>query len=136
MTATPPPSGNRAEQVRVRRSAKIVNFLLTGALLGAVVALILTFAFPENEQYPTSQVLGFLVLLGVVVGAALGGLVAVLVDRALGRRAREVDAVREVTLAPEEPQPVEDDTPAAPAADPGASPDEDPSTGPATAQRP
>ncbi|WP_210507777.1 hypothetical protein [Naasia sp. SYSU D00057] len=131
MTATPPPSGERPEQVRVRRSAKILNFLLTGAVLGAVVALIATFAFPENEQYPTSQVLGFLVLLGVVLGAALGGLVAVLLDRALQRRTREVDAIREVTLAPEEPERSADT--AAPSPVDG---DDAPSSGPAGTPRP
>jgi hypothetical protein len=103
MTATPPsPPEKRPEQVRVRRSAKILNFLLTGAFLGAVAALILTFAFPGNDEYPASQVFGFLLLLGVALGAALGGLVAVLLDRSLQRRARDVDAVREVTVAPEE----------------------------------
>jgi hypothetical protein len=106
MTAVPPPSEpeERPAQVRVRRSAKILNFLLTGAFLGAVAALIATFAFPSEGEYPAGQVFGFLLLIGVAVGAALGGLVAVLVERALRRRSRQVDAVHEITLAPDEPE--------------------------------
>ncbi len=99
--AGPQPSEeSRTEQVRVRRSPRILNFLLTGGLLGGVVAGILTFAFPGNDEYPPSQVLGFLLVLGVTVGIAVGALVAVILDRALQRRSREVDAVREVTAPP------------------------------------
>jgi uncharacterized membrane protein len=109
----------QTEQVRVRRSPKILNFLLTGAVLGAVVALILTFAFPNNSQYPASQVLGFLLVLGVVVGAALGAVAALLFERSSQRRAREVEAVREVTLAPPAPE-------APPEPEPEADPEPEP----------
>jgi hypothetical protein len=108
MSAPSEPSEPRTEQVRVRRSPRILTFLLAGGILGAVVALILTFVFPENREYPVSQVFGFLLVLGIVVGAALGGIVALVFERSSQRRAREVAAVREVTQAPpaepEEPE--------------------------------
>ncbi|WP_210479912.1 hypothetical protein [Naasia sp. SYSU D00948] len=100
MSVPQEPQDQPTEQVRVRRSPKIANFLLAGALLGAVVALVLTFAFPENSEYPPTQVLGFLLVLGIVLGGALGGVVALILDRASQRRIREVGAVREVTVAP------------------------------------
>jgi hypothetical protein len=49
-------------------------------------------------------VFGFLLLIGITLGAAVGGLVAVIVDRSLLRRAREVGAVQEVTVVPAEPE--------------------------------
>ncbi|BDZ45249.1 hypothetical protein [Naasia aerilata] len=103
-SGAPEPLPETPAEVRVRRSPKILRFLLTGALVGAVAALILTFAFPPNTQYPASQVFGFLLLIGVAIGAAVGGLIAVFIDRALQRRARVVPAVVEVTPpAPAEP---------------------------------
>jgi hypothetical protein len=108
------------ETVQLRRSPKILRFLLTGALVGAIVALILTFAFPPNTEYPATQVFGFLLLIGVAIGAAVGGLVAVVVDRALQRRARLLPAVREFTP----PAPAPDL-----AADPGQGPAAERATG-------
>lgn len=108
--------------MRVRRSPKILSFLLAGAVVGAIVALVLTFAFPPNAQFPASQVFGFLLLIGVAVGGAAGGLVALVLDRALQRRARVVPAVHEVTP----PAPIVE---ADPVIDEGTAP-EDPSRGP------
>ena len=70
-----------------------------GAVVGAIVALILTFAFngqpasPElGLQFDKGQVFGFLLLLCGVIGAALGAVVALLIDRATARRAKSVVA--------------------------------------------
>ncbi len=119
MSAPQGPQEPRTEQVRVRRSPKILNFLLTGAVLGAIVALILTFAFPANAEYPVSQVFGFLLVLGIVIGAAVGGIFALIFERTSQRRAREIGAVREVTAAP--PAEAEPEAPTGPdSASPGA----------------
>ena len=84
------------DEVRVRRAPRIVSFLLAGALLGAIVALVLTLAFPPNSEFPASQVFGFLLLMGVVAGGALGAVVALVFDRVLSRRTRVLAAEREL----------------------------------------
>ncbi|WP_314149697.1 hypothetical protein [uncultured Leifsonia sp.] len=82
------------DAVRVHRSPRYFRFMLTGAILFAVVAVVLTFAFPENPTYDRGTVFGFLLAICVVVGVALGAVVALLLDRAATRRARTVQADR------------------------------------------
>jgi len=88
-------------EVRVRRSPRYFRFMITGAVLFAIVALILTFSFPENPTYDRGSVFGFLLAIGVVVGVALGAVVALLVDRTTARRARSVQADRIDVRTPE-----------------------------------
>jgi NhaP-type Na+/H+ or K+/H+ antiporter len=87
-------------EVRVRRSPKVGVFLTVGVLLGVVVAVLITLLTPADGRYPTSQVLGFLVLLCAPIGAALAGLVAVLLDGIATRRSRVVEAERVEEGAP------------------------------------
>jgi uncharacterized membrane protein len=82
------------DAVRVHRSPRYFRFMLTGAILFAIVALILTFAFPENPTYDRGSVFGFLLAICAVIGVALGAVVALLIDRAATRRARTVQADR------------------------------------------
>lgn len=82
------------EQVRVRRAPKYGVFIGLGAFLGFVAAFVLTFAFPENEEFTVGQVFGFLLLVCLVVGIALGGAAASIIDAVSSRRARSVDAER------------------------------------------
>ncbi|MDY7542357.1 hypothetical protein KIV56_12235 [Cryobacterium breve] len=74
----------------VRRSPRYLNFMIVGAVLGAVTALILTVGFPQTAEFGLLQVFGFLLLVGVVVGLALGALVAILIDRFTGRSVQTV----------------------------------------------
>ncbi len=90
------------ETVRVRRAPRHILFLVLGALLGVIAALVLTFVFngtdqtsEEGYEYSKMQVFGFLALAGIVVGLIVGGLVALLLDRTVGRRSREVRVDRE-----------------------------------------
>ncbi|MEJ3403663.1 hypothetical protein WDJ51_02840 [Rathayibacter sp. YIM 133350] len=78
------------EEAVVRRSPRYWRFMGLGAILGVVIALVLTFAFPANDAYNVGQVFGFLVLFLGVVGLALGGLVAVVLDRRYAKRARRM----------------------------------------------
>lgn len=87
----------RTETVRLRRAPKYGVFIGLGAALGILAAMILTFVYDgtagptaSGVQYSQSQVFGFLVLIGVTVGVVLGGLVALVFDRVLGRRAHDV----------------------------------------------
>ncbi|MGN7797482.1 hypothetical protein [Leifsonia sp. 22587] len=81
-------------EVRVRRSPRYFRFMITGAVLFAIVALILTFAFPENPTYDRGSVFGFLLAICVTVGVAVGAVVALILDRTTARRARSVQADR------------------------------------------
>ncbi|GAA1441176.1 hypothetical protein [Leifsonia poae] len=89
--------------VVVQRSPRYFRFMLAGAILFAIVALILTFAFPENPTYDRGAVFGFLLAIGVAVGVTIGAVVALLVDRSTTRRARTVTADR-LTVHPEDPE--------------------------------
>ncbi len=75
-----------SDSVTVRRAPRYGRFITVGAIVGAVVALILTFVFPENEEFDRGQVFGFLVIACAAIGVALGALVALLLDRASARR--------------------------------------------------
>ena len=96
---TPDPAREpaRLASVRVRRTPRLASFLVAGLGFGVVLALVATFAFPPNEEFATSQVFGFLLLIGAVIGTALGAVVALIVGRVLDGRAREVAAERENT---------------------------------------
>lgn len=82
----------------MRRAPKYGVFLTVGAMLGVLIALILTFATGEQSPSPVTevtyssiQVFGFLALIGIAVGLAVGGAVALLFDRSSRRRARTVN---------------------------------------------
>jgi NhaP-type Na+/H+ or K+/H+ antiporter len=91
------------ETVRVRRSPKYSVFLAAGAALGVLVAMILTFAFngtggtsPNTGLvYTPSQVFGFLLLICITVGVVIGGVTALILDRMLAKRTRDVTVDRE-----------------------------------------
>lgn len=91
-------------QVRVRRSPKIGVFLLLGAALGAIAAIIAVNATPADATMPKGQAIGFLILILAPLGALLGGVVALVLDRVSERRARVVDAERTGTERPQEAQ--------------------------------
>ena len=75
-------------EVRIRRSPRYLRFMGVGAAVGVLVALILTIAFPDAGQFSPTQVFGFLLLFLVVIGGALGAVVALLLDRGSSRRAQ------------------------------------------------
>jgi hypothetical protein len=94
---------DRLETVTVRRAPKYAVFVVLGAALGLLVAMILTFSFNDPDAtspntglvYSTGQVFGFVALVCITVGVALGGIVALLFDRALSRRTRRLTVDRE-----------------------------------------
>jgi predicted phage tail protein len=109
-------------EVRVRRSPRIGVFLAIGAIVGALVAVIAGNLAPGDPTTPTIQAVGFLIVLLAPVGALLGGVVALLVDRASERSVRTVQAERIAQDAPAA-VPTPDPTGRS-SSDPGARPDE------------
>ncbi|TFC90639.1 MULTISPECIES: hypothetical protein [Cryobacterium] len=76
--------------VTVRRSPRFFNFMLLGAVIGAITALVLTIVFPENAEFGATQVFGFLLLAFVALGVTLGAVVAIFIDRVISRRGKTV----------------------------------------------
>jgi Na+/pantothenate symporter len=111
MSDTPVTPPARDELVAVRRSPRYGVFLAMGAALGLIVAMILTFSFSGAQnlsqntglEYGLGQVFGFLALICIPVGLAVGGVVALVLDRIVGRRTREFRADHERIQTPDEP---------------------------------
>lgn len=83
--------------LRVRRAPKYGVFLAAGAFLGILAALILTVAIDGADISPYTQVVysqlqvfGFTALVCVVIGTTLGAISALVFDRVVGRRVRDV----------------------------------------------
>lgn len=91
-------ASHQIESAQLRRSPRYGVFLALGAGLGILVALVLTFAAGGAKDtssmtgvsYTTTQVFGFLCLFAIPIGMAVGASVALILDRMLARRAREV----------------------------------------------
>ncbi|MDQ1607833.1 MAG: hypothetical protein QOE16_565 [Microbacteriaceae bacterium] len=90
------------DSVTVQRSPRYFRFMLVGAILFAIVALVLTFAFPEQPNYDRGQIFGFLLLGGIVVGIGIGAVVALIVGSITARRARTVAAAHTTTAPVDE----------------------------------
>ena len=103
---------HRIETAQLRRAPRYGVFLTIGAVVGIIVAAILTAVFDGTRDksmytgvvYSWEQVFGFLMLVCVPLGLVLGGLVALLLERVVGRRTREVRVDHETVV---------DDTPTA-----------------------
>ncbi|MDJ0377231.1 hypothetical protein [Cryobacterium sp. PH31-L1] len=80
--------------VTVHRAPRYRNFMLLGAVVGVLLALILTVSFPENDEYDRVQIFGFLLLGGLAIGTTLGAAVALIIDRVVGRSRMTVVADR------------------------------------------
>ncbi len=91
------------ETATVRRAPRYSAFLGLGAALGILTALVLTFGVggaidispATGLEYSDGQVFGFLALICIPIGLVIGGTVALILDRAAGRRARSVTVDRE-----------------------------------------
>ena len=68
--------------------------MAVGLAVGVIVTLILTFGFPEQEDFNRLQVFGFVGLFVVAICVGLGAVVAIVIDRASRRRARTVKVER------------------------------------------
>ncbi|WP_240792273.1 MULTISPECIES: hypothetical protein [unclassified Salinibacterium] len=79
-----------AQQVSIRRAPKVPVFLLLGALLGLLVALVATAAFPVDPLVGFAATFGYLCVYFIPAGLVLGALVALILDARSRRRARTV----------------------------------------------
>ena len=129
------------ERVVVHRAPKIWGFLGLGAILGVVATLVLTLLFRPTDGSPTvtedgtefglTQVFGFLLVCLIPLGAALGALVAIILDRVLSRRSVEVDVER-IDVLPPADETVDATDPIEPTSPPATPPAALPTIPPAT----
>lgn len=87
-------------RVRVRRSPKIGVFLLVGVVLGALVAVVAVNVTPADATISKPQAIGAIALATVPIGAAVLGVLALIIDRVTDRRGRVVDAELISSAAP------------------------------------
>lgn len=88
-------------EAKIRPVPRYGVFMVTGVVLGVIVAGILTLVGSYEKSavlgvvYPPGQVFGFALLWTVPIGIALGGIIAVILDRAARRHARIVTVEHE-----------------------------------------
>ena len=67
--------------VTIRRAPRIWSFMMTGAVIGIIIAAIITVATPVDPAVGVMPTFGFFALFGFAIGLILGGLVGVFLDR-------------------------------------------------------
>ena len=89
-------------EVVIRRAPRFSVFLVIGALLGAIGALIATSMYPVDPAVGFLGTLGYLMVYGIAFGLLLGALIALIADSVSRRRARTVLAERGVVGDPQD----------------------------------
>ena len=84
------------QEVVIRRSPRFLRFFILGVVLGIIVALILTFAFPNTSKFTLAQIFGFFVIICGAVGGSLGLIIALIFDRIWSKRTFVTEATHEV----------------------------------------
>ena len=81
------------QQVRIRRTPKFLPFLITGAVIGVITAVILGLSIPADSKTPEPIVTYLIGYLGAI-GAVAGIVIAVVADRIGVARAKTVEATK------------------------------------------
>ena len=80
------PEGPDELDAVVSRRVNLRTFILLGAVVGAVLAFILTYAFPEHPEFTRGQVLGFLLVFVTAFTALAFAGIGLIVDAVVSRR--------------------------------------------------
>jgi ABC-type Co2+ transport system permease subunit len=88
-------------EVTIRRAPKIGVFLVLGAVLGAIVTLVLTSLFPADENVGFLASYAYFCLFGIPAGLLLGAIVALVLEAVSRRRVRTVTVERSEVGDPE-----------------------------------
>lgn len=83
----------KTEQIQIRRSPKYFPFLLTGGILGLIIAFALN-ASIAPEARSAAPILGYLVAFSVAIGAGLGVVAAIILDRIGASRSKTLEATK------------------------------------------
>lgn len=93
-TASPVTEPETSEQLRYRRAPKIAPFLVTGAVLGIVLAFFWVAIVGATQEYSLAQTLSFVAAIFAVVGITIGAVWWMIVDRRSKRNMSTVYARR------------------------------------------
>lgn len=86
-------------EVGLERSVRFSRLLIVGAIVGVVVLTMISLSFPvtEESQFTMPQVVGFMALVGAVLGLTLGGVLG-LVLSAIAKRQRGTGTATQVDV--------------------------------------
>ena len=90
-TSKPMPDGERLLEIRTAPSYPA--FIGLGLALGLLAAFLVTLLGPDNESYTFGSVLGVMAVICGGLGAGLGAILALVLDRIGLKRAKRVRAV-------------------------------------------
>ncbi len=82
-----------SEKVTIRRSPKFLPFLITGGVIGVIVAAALGLSIPE-EQRTAEPVITYLIAYGAGIGVVAGIVAAVIIDWIGTAKAKTVEATK------------------------------------------
>lgn len=82
------------ERVRVRRSPRFARFIVVCCVVLVAVAFVITYSMPQGAGYDRNTVFGFVALVAIAVGIALGSVIALIFDRISRARAKVLLADR------------------------------------------
>ena len=78
-------TGPREVDMVVRRSVNLGAFGWLGGIVGAILAIVLTYAFPEHPDFTRMQVLGFMLVFVTALTVVLFMGIALIINRVIGR---------------------------------------------------
>lgn len=81
------------EIVKIRRAPKFLPFILTGSILGFIIALIVGFTLPASSD-SRSQVQGILIAYFTGGGLGLGVILSLIFDRIFSARTKSAEATK------------------------------------------
>lgn len=84
---------SQTEKVSVRRSPKYLTFMITGGIIGVIVAGILGLTIPEQQRTAEPIVTLLIAYIGGI-GVVLGIIAALIVDRIGLAKAKTVEATK------------------------------------------
>lgn len=84
---------SKIEQVRIRRTPKYLPFLLTGGILGIIIAVIVGASIPA-EQRTAEPITTYLIAYFGAIGAVVGIVSALVADRISASRSKTVEATK------------------------------------------
>jgi uncharacterized protein (DUF58 family) len=86
----------KTETAKIRRAPKFIPFMLTGVLLGGVVAIVLSLSITTQDG-KTSGFLTQLLVYCLGLGAGLGVVAAVIFDSVTARQTKDVQVSKTTT---------------------------------------
>lgn len=80
--------------VKIRRAPKYLPFILFGAVVGVVLGLILFFFTSQPTAKDSPSILGLLIVIPAALGAGVGLLIAAMLDSRSVAKSRQVQAAK------------------------------------------